>query len=132
MANAKTQTTRDRGLAFAFGLIFVVTVLAIVLAVPDPTPSQWFVFRVVLALAAAGIGAVIPGLLVVHVSTMVRAGGALALFVLVYSMNPPALISKPQATQTIQQKTQGDGSPAVVSQGDVTIGNPSAAKEKRK
>ena len=106
--------------AFGFGLLFVILLLIFVLAVPDPTQTQWFVFRVVLALAAAGIGAVIPGLLVVHVSTFIRAGGAIALFVIVYNLNPPQLIA-PKRVPVIEQHTGGNNSPAIVSGGDVTI-----------
>jgi hypothetical protein len=52
------------------------------------------IYRVVLAVAAAGIGAVIPGLIDVTVSGVIRAGEAIALFVIVYLFNPPKLISK--------------------------------------
>jgi hypothetical protein len=42
-----------------------------------------------MSLAAAGIGAVIPGIIDVSINPVVRAGGALALFVLIYMVNPP-------------------------------------------
>lgn len=63
--------------------------------IPNPTESQWFTFRVVLALAAAGVGALLPGLISVNAGPYVRAGGALALFVLVYWFNPPKLVKDP-------------------------------------
>jgi hypothetical protein len=108
--------------AFGCGVLFVALMLIIAIAIPNPTATQWFVFRVVLALAAAGIGAVIPGLIVVNVSKVVRAGGAIALFVLVYLLNPPQLVvPAPQGT-SIHQTTGGTNSPAVVSGGDVVIG----------
>jgi hypothetical protein len=107
--------------AFSCGILFVVVMLGIAIAIPNPTATQWFVFRVVLALAAAGIGAVIPGLIVVNVSKIVRAGGAIALFVLVYMLNPPQLVSTPPSA-SIHQTTGGTISPAVVSGGDVVIG----------
>ena len=108
--------------AFGCGMLFVALMLIIAIAIPNPTPTQWFVFRVVLSLAAAGIGAVIPGLIVVNVSKVVRAGGAIALFVLVYLLNPPQLVVPIQQGTTIQQHTNGTNSPAVVSGGDVVIG----------
>jgi hypothetical protein len=107
--------------AFAFGTVFITVLLAIAYLVPNPTPTQWFVSRVVLALAAAGIGAVIPGLIVVTVSKVVRAGGAIALFVLVYWFNPPKLVVSETPGVIIHQTTGGQNSPAVVSNGDVTI-----------
>ena len=95
--------------------------LIVAIAIPQPTATQWFVFRVVLALAAAGIGAVIPGLIVVNVSKTVRAGGAIALFVLVYTLNPPQLVA-PAPQGSIRQTTGGTNSPAIVSGGNVVIG----------
>jgi len=108
--------------AFGCGILFVALMLIIAIAIPNPTATQWFVFRVVLALAAAGIGAVIPGLIVVNVSKVVRAGGAIALFVLVYLLNPPQLVLPVPQGISIQQTTGGANSPAVVSSGDVVIG----------
>jgi len=109
--------------AVGCGVLFVSLMLVIALAVPNPTATQWFIFRVVLALAAAGIGAVLPGLIVVSVSKFVRAGGAIALFVLVYLSNPPQLVVHQPSGASIQQNTNGINSPAVVSGGDVVIGS---------
>src|SRR5262245_57319445 len=47
--------------AFAFGVVFVLVLLGVAFAAPNPTDFQLFVFRIVLALAAAGVAAVIPG-----------------------------------------------------------------------
>ena len=80
--------------AAAGGFIFIVALLIIALVIPQPSDFQLFVFRLVLALAAAAFGSVIPGFLEVHgkVKKMtLRAGGAIALFVIVYLLNPPAL-----------------------------------------
>lgn len=86
----------ERIAAFIFGVIFVVVMLYMTWFVPNPTPTQWFTFRVVLALAAAGVGALLPGLISVNAPPYVRAGGALALFVLVFWFNPPKLVSDAQ------------------------------------
>ena len=83
--------------AFVFGCIFVIVLLVIALAIPEPTSQQMFIFRVVLALAAAGIGAIIPGFLDINgkiLDISLRATGALALFVLIYRINPPDLTAK--------------------------------------
>ena len=74
------------------GAFFMVTLLVIALAVPNPTTSQFFFFRIVLASAAAAFGVGLPGNLGVNVG-VAKAGGALGLFLLVYYVNPPALIS---------------------------------------
>jgi hypothetical protein len=81
--------------AFTFGVIFVVTLLVFAITVPNPTESQFFIFRIVLALAAAGVAAIIPGFLNIESKTAlyaIRAGGALGVFLLVYLVNPPAVL----------------------------------------
>jgi tetratricopeptide (TPR) repeat protein len=78
--------------AYFFGVVFVVVILTFAVFFAQPTEFQIFVFRIVLALAAAGIGAVIPGFISVNVGPYVKAGGAIALFVIIYFLNPPALV----------------------------------------
>lgn len=83
----------DRILAFVFGVVFLAVILIIAIVIPNPSEFQIFVFRIVLAIAAAGIGAVVPGFISVNIPKYIRAGGAIALFVLIYLYNPPALIT---------------------------------------
>ena len=85
----------DKVLAFAFGAFFAIVMLLIALFDRDPTPFGILIYRVVLALVAAGIGAVIPGMIEVNVQPFIRAGGAIALFVIVFWFNPPSLLPKP-------------------------------------
>ncbi len=80
--------------AFIFGVAFVITLIILAIAFPEPTAFQYMVFRIILALAAAGVGAMIPGFLHVNVSAWVRAGGALGVFAVVYFFNP-AWMPKP-------------------------------------
>lgn len=79
-------------LAFSFGSVFIGLLLVIAIMVPRWTPEQALVFRVVLALAAAGVGAVLPGLLDVRArwadNIGIRAGGAVSLFVIVFLVTP--------------------------------------------
>jgi hypothetical protein len=79
-------------LAFSFGVAFVVALLLLAFLVKEPTSFQYTTFRVVLALAAAGVAAMIPGFLEVTVADWLRAGGALGVFVVVYFNNPAALV----------------------------------------
>jgi len=44
--------SNERLLAFGFGVVFVVVMRVIALFVPNPTATQWFTFRVVLAVAS--------------------------------------------------------------------------------
>ena len=83
-------------ITLSFGTFFIIALLVIALFVPEPTPQQMFIFRVVLALAAAGAGAAIPGFFTLQgelLKLTFQAGGALALFVLVYVMNPPSIFA---------------------------------------
>lgn len=88
--------------AFAFGVVFLAAMLTIAIFVPNPSPFASFVFRVVLAMAAAGVAALIPGFLQVNVPPYIRAGGAIAVFVIVYWFNPPQLINPPSPDATMQ------------------------------
>ena len=80
-------------LAFFFGVVFVIVLLTLALAVPDPKPFQYEVFKVVLALAAAGVAAMIPGFLSLTVGAWLRAGGAMAVFAVVYFYTPASLVA---------------------------------------
>lgn len=84
-----TQTSWEKIAVFTFGVVFISVLLALVLLFRDLTPEAYTVFRIVIALAAAGIGAVIPGILDVQMKGLLRAGGAMALFVIVYFFSPP-------------------------------------------
>lgn len=75
-------------LAFVFGVIFVIALLAIAWNKPDPSDFQYTVFRAVLAIAIAGVAAVIPGFIEVKISNWLIAGGALAVFIVIYFWNP--------------------------------------------
>jgi len=74
-----------------FGVIFITIILTLTIYFPDPTPKQYAVFRTILAIAAAGVGGILAGFIHVQgkiLKVSVRAGGAFALFVIVYFFNP--------------------------------------------
>jgi hypothetical protein len=79
-------------LAFVFGVIFVTVLLVVNIAIPNPTATQWTTFRIILSLAAGGVGAMIPGILDLKMEAgpkfAIQAGGALAVFVIVYFFQP--------------------------------------------
>lgn len=90
--------------AFSFGVVFVVAILAIAIYRPNPTPFEYTIFRIVISLAAAGVGAIIPGFLNVSFKNLLRAGGALALFVVVYFFAP----ALPTTDDNVVDKSNGD------------------------
>ncbi|SEN01952.1 DUF4019 domain-containing protein [Bradyrhizobium sp. OK095] len=77
-------------LGFVCGVAFLVTMLVFAVNFPNPEPFQLRVYITVLALAAGGFGAILPGKLDIKYKSGVRAGGALALVALVY-LNQPAI-----------------------------------------
>jgi hypothetical protein len=89
-------------LAFVFGVAFcVLLAYAALRDKPITDPGQFFLFRVLAALSAAGVAAMIPGFLLTRLEfkrkISVQAGGAVAVFVLVYFVNPPELVSPHKA-----------------------------------
>jgi hypothetical protein len=78
-------------LGFAFGVAAVIAMLAFAVFIPNPSSFSQWVFITVLALSAAGIGSVIPGILDLQLPYL-KAGGALAMFAVVFLMKP-AIVS---------------------------------------
>jgi hypothetical protein len=79
---------------FAFGAFLLVMVIVIVVLERDFTRSQQHTFQIVLALASALIATAIPGFLEIKsevVGLALRAGGAIAVFVLVYRLSPATI-----------------------------------------
>lgn len=98
---------RDKYLGFIFAVVVIVVILITTVTTPNPTSYQYTVYRIVLSLAAGGIGAVLPGLMEVKFKGWLRASGAAAFFAIVYFQSPallqqnPESASKPVATQSI-------------------------------
>lgn len=80
-------------LSFAFGISFIIVILLIALFQPNPTSFQYTIYRSVLALAGAGVAAVLSGFIQVKFKKWLRAGGALAIFAILYLVNPAAQLS---------------------------------------
>lgn len=85
-----TQTA----ISIGFGVSFIVVLLVLSIAFPNPTPFQYQVFRTVLALAGAGAAAAFPGFIEIRFGKWLRAGGALAVFAVLYFVNPAQLVTK--------------------------------------
>lgn len=86
------KTDMERYAVFVFGVIFLAAILTLLVLIPKPTLAQFFGFRLTLGLAAAGVGAFIPGFIqfdqpLPH-KGLLRCGGAIALFAAVWFTNP--------------------------------------------
>ncbi len=87
----EVRKSTERLIALGFGVLFVAVILVIALVKPSPSAFQYTVFRIVLALAAGGFVSMTPGLFEIKVANWLRAGGALAVFVIVFFYAPAAL-----------------------------------------
>lgn len=94
-------------LSFVFGVVFVIVLLVIAFVQPEPSSFQYAVFRTVLAIAGAAVVAVIPGFIEVTIGKWLRAGGALAVFVLLYFWSPALLTSEPITSKEPKTAVQG-------------------------
>jgi hypothetical protein len=56
----KKKTEWEKPAIFVFGVAFVVVLIVLAVFFPNPSDFQYFIFRTVLALAAAGVAALIP------------------------------------------------------------------------
>lgn len=84
----------EKILAFIMGLTFIAIVFITAIVYPNPTDYQYNIFKTILAFAAAGIGGILPGFISVEskiAAFSIRAGGALALGIVVYFFNPATL-----------------------------------------
>lgn len=128
MSKQETQTW-EKVVRYIFGFICIAVILYLNVVISKPTPSQQETFRIVLALSAAGLAGVLTGFLNIHgkISKFaVRAGGAFALFILVYFF-PPSVLSNPQPrtpSNEIHQTITGNGGTQVgTNSGTMIIGN---------
>lgn len=73
-------------------IAFALLGLLIVIFKNDIDTYQQFYLRIFIGLSAAGIAAIIPGFLEINLKWLrntIRAGGAIAVFVIIYTRNPP-------------------------------------------
>lgn len=70
-------------IAFAFGSIFIISILVFTAVVKNPSPTEIWTYRIILALAAAGVAAILPGFIDIKYKGFVQAGGAIGVFVLI-------------------------------------------------
>ena len=83
---------------FWFSVSAFAVLLAISLFMPGWSQQNNTLFKTLLALAAAGVAATLPGFLNFELGNMVKAGGALAAFTLVFLVNP---VSEAPLTLTV-------------------------------
>jgi hypothetical protein len=101
---ATVAKTWEKITLFAFGTFFLLVLLVISWFDRQPSPSSWFIYISVLAMAAGGIAALLPGAINVTINPGIRAGGALAIAVLVFYFGKDR-VTPVQTTQPIHGLT---------------------------
>jgi hypothetical protein len=85
----------ERYSVFIFGVVFLSVMIILSIWIPEPTKSQFFTLKLAMALAAAGIGALLPGLLELKIplipTSFIKASGAIGLFIIVWYTDPAKL-----------------------------------------
>lgn len=84
-----------RKIGFLFGIGGLIVTLIFALLIPSPSPFQYFVFRVIIALGAAGFASSFTGFWKLKIklgALALAATGGFAAFYVVYRLNPPILI----------------------------------------
>jgi len=108
---------------YSFGVVFVIVMLVINVFIPNPSSTQYETFKIVLALAAAGIGGVLAGFIQIKGTfnkIAFRAGGALALFLVVFFAHP----GMPEPSVRIHQTINGNnGTQIGENKGVINIGH---------
>jgi len=96
---SKIKSVGHTPLFVGLGLLLII----IGFAYFTPIPSNWQqnVFVTVLALSAAGVAAIIPGFIEVEYKGFLRAGGAIAVFCIVYFFKPQTPITEQSISLTI-------------------------------
>jgi len=81
----------EKKISITFGIVSIVVLLVISLFIPNPSAYQYTIFRIILAISTACCAAGLTGFIEVTISNWVKAGGAFAVFVIVYCVVPAAL-----------------------------------------
>ena len=108
----------DRIAAICAALVIVgLAVFLLIRNQPISDPRLFLVLRVVVSFSAAALGATIPGFLELGwrgQGLAIRAGGALALFVLTFVYTPDLVTDRGKAGPQIRQESKGALSPNIV------------------
>lgn len=71
------------------GVILMLIILVMAYYTPCPSDSQYFVFRIVLAIAVAGLASILVGQMTLKYGKILEATGPIVVFFIIYLVNPP-------------------------------------------
>lgn len=97
----------------SIGVLALITSVAIAFLVSEPSATQEFILRGLFAISLASIASIIPGFINVETGARgaaayfgIYAGGAIAIFVLIWMFNPPKIEEPAPANQPVHVKTE--------------------------
>ena len=89
----------EKAAIFVFGAIFVTVLLVLAHVFPEPSPFTYEVTKVILALSVSYVATLLSGFLKIEIGGVqapipakIKAGGAFAVFVIVYFFSPADLV----------------------------------------
>ncbi len=93
----------------SIGCVALIASVVIAIMIPEPTTYQIFILRGLFAIALASIASIIPGFINLETGARsakayfgIYAGGAIAIFVLIWLFNPPEIENDKKQTQSEQ------------------------------
>lgn len=87
---------RDRYITMLFGVMFLSIILWLIFQKKDPSNFQKQTLLIILSISAAAVATGIPGFLHFNFNSVVRCSGGMAIFIIVYFVNPVKIISDPR------------------------------------
>lgn len=123
----ETATRASSKSSLWVGVGLLIAIILLVVLIPCPSKSQYLVFRIVIALAAAGLATVIPGFIKVNLNKGITAGGAIAVFALIYFFDPASTVAENKcidetfALTVFVHGTQGKEDKMLRGQGEVCV-----------
>jgi len=93
---ANQTSSKNTSLLITLSSVFLIGSIAIISIIPCPSEPQFIFYKVVLALAIAGMASILPGFMLVKYKNFVSAGEALAVFVFVLTFNPALIANNPR------------------------------------
>lgn len=104
----------SRYITMAFGAIFFIIILWLIFQHKDPTNFQKQMLLIILSISAAAVATGIPGFLHFNFNGVVKCSGGMAIFIIVYFINPVKIISDPKNIWREQSMVQYNISNALV------------------
>ena len=101
----------ERIAIFLFGAMFTIVCLILAIYFPNPSPFQYIVFQIGSGLVYGRRGHILTRVLVGQVHPGIRAGGAIAVFILIFLINPAALLSNSNESSTNVSKLDAGKGP---------------------